>query len=41
MEELAKQMDTIMASEDFTVPRMGMDELQIMLATFGVKLQAE
>ena len=38
VEQLADHMGAIMASEGFTVPRTGMDELEIMLATFGVDL---
>lgn len=35
VEELARQMDAILATDDFTMPRTGEDELKIMLATFG------
>lgn len=39
IEQLAESMDDIMATEDFSIPRTGMDELEIMLATFGVSLE--
>ena len=41
VEQLADQLDTIMDVEGFTIPRTGMDELQIMLDTFGVNVEGE
>jgi len=41
IEQLAESMDDILVTDNFTVPRTGMDELEIMLATFGVSLESK
>ena len=33
-------MDRIMATERYTIPASGMDELRIMLETFGIEMEA-
>ena len=37
IEQLAESMTDVMATDQFTVPRTGLDELEIMLNTFGLK----
>ena len=41
IEELAERMEVVMDTDNFSVPHTGMDELQIMLDTFGVSQQGE
>ncbi len=37
IEQLAESMAEVMATDDFTIPRTGLDELEIMLKTLGLK----
>ena len=40
VENVAARMDRIMATERYTIPASGMDELRIMLETFGLEMEA-